>query len=114
MEINYHNRKFRVVTNSSNGETSPETIFYYHQDGAVVWGEYSGGEIVRGSLIAKADSQGRLSMTYQHMNTEGEVRTGCCHSTPELLPDGRLRLHEKWEWTFGDHAEGESMIEEVI
>src|SRR4051812_18431725 len=102
MKINYHNRKFRVLTNSRNGEASADTVFRYYQDGTMVWGDYAGGEVVRGALIAKMDDKGRLSMTYQHINREGEVRTGCCHSTPELLPDGRLRMHEKWQWTFGD------------
>ncbi len=32
---------------------------------------------------------------------------------PEILPDGRLRLHEHWEWTNGAQGRGESIIEEV-
>jgi len=40
--------------------------------------------------------------------------TGVCRSTPELLPDGRIRLHEKWQWTCGDRASGESIIEEIL
>jgi hypothetical protein len=39
--------------------------------------------------------------------------TGTCISTPEILPDGRLRLHESWRWTSGDGSSGESAIEEV-
>jgi len=39
--------------------------------------------------------------------------TGICTSTPEILPDGKIRLHEKWRWTSGDLSEGESVIEEV-
>ena len=31
----------------------------------------------------------------------------------ELLPDGRIRLHEKWQWTSGDLSSGESVIEEI-
>jgi hypothetical protein len=114
MSVNYHNRKFRVVSNSENGEVSSDTVFNYYQQGPVVWGDYSGGEIVKGSLIAHADDHGRLSMTYQHVNREGEFRTGCCYSLPEHLPDGRIRLHETWQWTFGDMSEGRSVIEEII
>ena len=39
--------------------------------------------------------------------------TGRCASTPEVLADGRLRLHERWQWTCGGEEEGESTVEEV-
>lgn len=52
-------------------------------------------------------------MRYQHVNAEGELMTGICRSTPEVLADGRIRLHEKWRWTSGDLSSGESIIEEV-
>jgi hypothetical protein len=32
---------------------------------------------------------------------------------PRIDYDGRLRLHERWQWTSGDGASGESVIEEV-
>ena len=53
-------------------------------------------------------------MRYQHLNADGKLMTGTCISTPEELNDGRLRLHEKWQWTSGDVSKGESVIEEVI
>lgn len=90
-----------------------ETIFYYHQEGDVVWAEYSGGDIVRGSLIAKCDARGNLDMRYQHINRKRELMTGICVSKPEVLPDGRIRLHEKWQWTSGDRSTGESVVEEL-
>lgn len=111
--IDYNNRKFRSVQNSSSGEVSSETIFHYHQEGEMVWAEYSGGEIVRGSLVARCDAGGNLDMRYQHLNRAGELMTGECRSKPEILPDGRLRLYEKWKWTSGDLSPGESIIEEV-
>jgi hypothetical protein len=111
--IDYNNRRFRSVENSSSGEVTSETIFHYHREGEIVWAEYSGGEIVRGQLIAKCDSDGNLDMRYQHINKQGELMTGKCRSTPEILPDGRFRLHEKWQWTSGDLTSGESIIEEV-
>jgi hypothetical protein len=52
-------------------------------------------------------------MRYQHANTAGELMTGVCRSTPELLPDGRIRLHESWRWTCKDGSSGTSVIEEV-
>ncbi len=114
MTFNYDNRKFRSVSNSAAGDVGAETIFHYHQDGDLVWAEYSGGEIAYGTLIAKRGPDGILDMRYQHLNQSGELMTGECVSTPESLADGRIRLHEKWRWTSGDLSAGESVIEEII
>lgn len=113
MPLNYDNRRFVSVSNSENGEVSAATVFEYHQDGALVWATYRGGSIIYGTLIAKVDEQDGLDMRYQHLNTAGELMTGRCHSTPEVLPDGRLRLHEQWQWTSGDGSAGTSVIEEL-
>jgi len=114
MKISYDKRKFISATNSASGDVGAETVFHYHQDGEIVWAEYAGGNIVFGTLIAKAGDDDSLDMRYQHLNTDGELMTGVCTSTPELLPDGRLRLHEKWQWISGDLSSGESIIEEII
>lgn len=111
--ISYHNRKFRAVANTENGETSSETIFHYRQNGNVVNAEYSGGRIKSGHLIALVHDDGSLEMRYHQINDKGELMTGKCFSTPEILNDGRIRLHEKWEWTSGDKSKGESIIEEI-
>ncbi len=112
-KFNYNNKKFTSISNSKTGEVSSETIFHYHQKDDLVWAEYEGGEIVFGTLIAKCDADGVLDMRYQHINVAGELMTGKCHSTPEILNDGRIRLHEKWQWTSGDLSEGKSIIEEI-
>lgn len=113
MTINYDGRKFGSVRNSGSGEVTEETVFHYHQADKIVWAEYAGGEIVRGQLIATCDADGVLDMRYQHVNSKGELMTGECRSTPEMLSDGRIRLYEKWRWTSGDRSEGESVIEEI-
>jgi hypothetical protein len=51
-------------------------------------------------------------MRYHHVNTNGELMTGICRSTPELLPSGKIRLHEEWQWTSGDGSKGKSIVEE--
>ncbi|MBL8045470.1 MAG: hypothetical protein JNL09_02960 [Anaerolineales bacterium] len=109
---NYHNRRFRSVRNTANGEVGAETVFNYQQNGEVVWATYAGGGIKFGTLIATVDAAGCLDMRYSHVNTAGELMTGQCRSTPEVLPDGRLRLHEVWQWTSGDGSNGESAVEE--
>ncbi len=110
--INYHDRRFNPLSNSANGEVSPEVVFHYQQTGRIVTCSYSGGRIVSGHLIALVDAEGRLDMRYHQVNDRGELMTGVCRSTPELLPDGRIRLHEEWRWTSGDGSSGRSVLEE--
>ncbi|MDH3974744.1 MAG: n-acetylglutamate synthase [Deltaproteobacteria bacterium] len=111
--INYHNKRFRAVSNSEKGEVDGETVFHYTQEGDMVSGTYRGGSIRFGTLIARIDDKGELHMRYQHMNQSGELMTGKCRSVPEVLPHGRLRLKEQWQWTCGDFSKGESLIEEI-
>lgn len=112
-KINYNNRRFVSIDNTPNGEVSGATVFDYHQEGAIVWATYGGGVIVKGHLMAVVDTDGGLDMRYHHINQQGEIMTGQCRSTPEVLADGRLRLHEEWQWTSGDLSSGTSIIEEV-
>lgn len=112
--INYINRKFVSVNNTSNGEVSLDTFFHYKQEGNIVSASYKGGEIIKGTLIGIVNEDGSLEFRYNHVNVNNEIRGGMCKSTPELLADGRIRLHEKWKWTDADQSEGESIIEEVV
>jgi hypothetical protein len=111
--INYDGRVFRTRANSSGGDVGEETTFHYHQRGDVVWATYAGGSIHFGTLLARADSDGNLDMRYQHLLTDGTFKTGLCTSRPEWLPDGRLRVHERWRWTDGAEGGGVSLIEEI-
>ncbi len=113
MRINYHGKTFRPVVNADNGKVTDATIFHCRQSGNIVTADYAGGNIVQGHLIALVDTDGCLDVRYHHVNDRGELRTGTCRSVPEPLPDGRLRLHETWQWTSGDQSQGTSVIEEV-
>jgi len=110
--VSYDRRVFRSVENAS-GDVDAETRFYYRQTGSRVWATYRGGAIAFGTLVAAADRDGRLDMRYQHVNRTGDWREGECRTTPERLPDGRLRLHECWQWTAGATGEGRSTVEEL-
>ena len=111
--ISYDGRRFASVTNTPNGDVGAETIFEYRQTGGRVRARYSGPGIAFGSLVAASDPAGALDMRYRHFTPEGELRAGTCRSTPERLPDGRLRLHEEWQWTTGDRSGGRSVLEEL-
>lgn len=111
--INYHNRKFRPIVNSENGETSGDTVFQYVQEGNILTASYSGGAIKKGHLIGLVDENGNIDMRYHQVNAQGELMTGICRSIPELLENGNIRLHETWQWTSGDRSEGRSIVEEI-
>ena len=111
--INYHNKTFRSVSNTANGEVSNETVFHYKQEGNIVTATYSGGAVAQGHLIALVNERGSLDMRYHHVNTSGTIMTGICRSTPEVLPGGKIRLHEEWQWTSGDGSNGKSVVEEL-
>jgi hypothetical protein len=113
MPPSYHGKRFRSVSNTANGEVGAETIFRYEQDGAIVSATYAGGSVKKGMLLATMEPDGSLDMRYQHVNVRGELMTGTCRSTLEVLHDGRYRLHESWQWTCGEGTRGTSVIEEI-
>jgi hypothetical protein len=111
--INYNNRRFAGAANGGYGDFTRQTAFHYRQEGAVVWGTYKGGGVLFGTLIATIDESGCLEMRWQHVSKKRELKAGTCLSVPEILTDGRLRLHQVWCRTTGGQAEGTSMIEEI-
>ena len=113
MALDYDDRRFAAVANSSAGDVGTATRFHYRQQGDVVWGTYEGGDIARGTLIARVLTDGSLDMRYQHVTRDGAIKTGRCASQPEILVDGRIRLYERWQWTEGSDQAGESIVEEV-
>lgn len=120
VQINYNNKKFRVKSNTQNGETSSDTVFEYHQEGNILTSAYAGGQIKKGHLIGIVDENGVIEMRYHQINLQGELKTGKCISTPEVLENGKIRLHEEWEWTVegvettvGEASKGSSILEEL-
>lgn len=111
--MNYNDKKFRPISNTENGETSNETLFHYKQVGNILTADYSGGKVKYGHLIGLVDDAGNIEMRYHQVNDKDELMTGICQSTPEILENGKVRLHEAWEWTSGDRSKGQSMIEEI-
>lgn len=109
----YGGRLFRPVKTSDTSQTGTDTIFKYEQDGDLVTATYSGGHIKFGHIIGVIDAEGLLDMRYQHVDRDGKLMTGYCKTTPEVLPTGKIRLHEKWRWTCGHRAKGRSTLEEI-
>ena len=111
--MRYGGRLFRPVKTSGASQIGDDTIFKYEQIEDMVTATYSGGNIRFGQIIGRVDEDGVLDMRYQHMDRSGALMTGHCKTTPEILPGGKLRLHESWRWTCGGCGEGQSILEEI-
>jgi len=106
--INYDGRRFRAVTAEPQASSA-----VYRQDGDLVWAEFGGGHIRRGSLTGTCAPDGVVTFAYTMVLDDGAVISGRSVNTPEYLPDGRIQLHEVWE-RYGVHAQrGTSTIVEV-
>jgi hypothetical protein len=105
-------RWFVDVSADRSGDVGDGTRFAYHQhaDGTV-WARYEGGSVRLGFLVGTRSGD-RLDFRYTHVTIDGTTATGHCESTVELLDDGRLRLHETWEWD-SRPGSGTSTLEEV-
>ncbi len=110
--INYHHKKFRPITNSENGEVDHDTVFIYQQKGNIISCHYTGNQIIEGHLIGLVNEQGIINMCYHQINKKGELMTGICTSTPKY-ENGKLYLHEEWQWTSGNFSQGNSILEEI-
>ena len=109
----YDGRLFRVVSSKGTIHATDETIFQYSQKQDRLTGKYSGGIIELGHLIGLCDENGNINMRYHHLTHEGYLMTGKCRSRPEVLENGKIRLHERWQWTCGDFSKGTSVLEEI-
>ncbi|NRB61871.1 MAG: n-acetylglutamate synthase [Saprospiraceae bacterium] len=114
MRINYHNKKFRVISNSDHGEVTLDMVFHYEQTNNILTCSYHGGQVLKGHLIGTVDpSSGHIDMYYHQVNTAGQIMTGRCESTPEIMANGKIRLYEVWQWTSGDKLKGTSVLQEL-
>lgn len=111
--FNFNNRRFRGVENYDDGDLTGEVLFLCHQRKNVVWGEFHGGRIACGNLVAHMRDDGTLDMLWQYVNIDAHLVGGICISRPEVLSDGRYRVSESWSITVGGEGMGRSVIEEV-
>ncbi|HEU4946128.1 MAG TPA: hypothetical protein VFT31_03135 [Kribbella sp.] len=104
--------RYDEVTFRPRGEPDAP-LARYHQEDDLVWAEFGGGRVRRGSLVGTCEADGELRMTYCMVLRGGEVVSGRCVSTPELLEDGRILLTEHWERYGPGAATGISYLEQV-
>ncbi|REE99354.1 hypothetical protein [Thermomonospora umbrina] len=105
-------RRFRAVADVVGGEVGTATAFTYHERDGEIWADYGGGAIRRGHLVGTRVGD-RLDFRYAQLNASGETAVGHCVTEVRVLPDGRLRLEETWEWE-SRPGSGTSVVEEVV
>jgi len=104
-------RWFVDVSAERTGDVGDGTRFGYHEDAdGTVWARYAGGSVRLGFLVGTRAGD-ELDFRYAHVTVDGDTATGHCSSTVEKLDDGRLRLHETWEWD-SRPGHGTSTLEE--
>lgn len=111
--MNYNGRSFIPKSNAENGEVDGKTIFHYFQSEKIFWAEYGGGDVKKGFMVGMVSPNGELDFHYQHLNKDDKIRIGKCRSVPHVLENGKIELHEKWQWLNGDLSCGESVVEEM-
>ena len=109
----YGGRLFRTVKNSAGGQVNGDTIFQYQQHHDRLTVTYSGGPVEYGHMLGWIGPGGHIDFVYHHMTRDGEIHSGKGRSRPETLSNGKLRLHEVWEWTCGKDGKGTSIVEEM-
>lgn len=113
MKINLHNKKFRPLQNTANGEVSAGTVFHYTQEQDCIFARYEGGGITQGRISGKIIDDTWLLFHYAHVNADGEMMSGTCRSYPQTDEKGKIILKEYWQWTCKDYSSGESTIIEI-
>lgn len=104
-------RRFRDMTDEHSGDVGADTVFEYHQDGELIWARYLGGSIRMGFVVGTRSGDD-LEFRYSHVLTDGTTSNGRAESRIRVLEDGRLELHETWEWESREGS-GTSVVRET-
>lgn len=104
-------RRFAARSDVDGGEVGLDAVFDYHQDGDLIWADYTGGAVRRGYLVGTRTGD-ETDFRYVQVNHDGKTASGHCHWELALTDDGRLRMHETWQWESRDGS-GTSVVEEL-
>jgi len=105
--ISYEGRLFRKAGGGDG------TVARYRQEDDLVWADFTGGKVRRGTVTGVCSPDGTLRLAYTMVLNTGEVISGHTVNVPQRQSDGRLVLREEWQ-RYGEHASsGVSYLEEV-
>lgn len=111
-KFNLDNKKFGLIQNSKSGQVNSETVFEYKQQDNLVTADYYGGTIKYGKIIAVLKDH-ELSMLYQCLTTENELKAGKAMAKISLTDTGKMKLSLNWEWLTNGNEKGISEYIEI-
>ena len=86
-----------ISSTASEVSTESPTRFHYRQDGALVWGEYTGDTVTQGRMVGRTVGN-TIEISFAHaMLADGSVVMGAATSVAELRADGLIYLIEEFE-----------------
>jgi len=109
--IQLANKKFSLVSESNVHDVGTKTLLTVNQEGELIFGEYTGGKVVKGSFIAKLSPKNTFERYFHHYNDSGRLVSGKSLGSIEILRDGRVRLKESWD--LDSHFSGNAIYDEV-
>lgn len=93
-----------VSSTASEVDSDAPTTFDYHQDGRLIWGEYTGDTVTEGRFVGEiAGAEVRVSFAHA-LVSDGSVVRGDAVSRAEHEDDGRIRLIEDFAVDGIDHV----------
>jgi hypothetical protein len=107
-----HGRRFHVAATDANGVVSGDTVLTFVHGPEGVSARYGGGPIAEGHLLGALDGPGSLHFCYVQIDRDRRVDAGRSTATVDRLPDGRLRITERFAW-FTRDGEGINVFEEI-
>lgn len=118
--IDLDNTTFRCVSRTADGKEvlDPGIKYQFQCNGSLVAAIYSGGGLEDGCILGQYyPEDGSFSGKWDHRAPGHDLRLmGDCETTPEVLPDGRVRLTRKWTYPKtegGGDNEGIDILESV-
>jgi hypothetical protein len=96
--------RFAMVSSTASVvDPQSPTTFTYHQDGLLVWGEYTGDTVTAGRFVGSVDGD-VVGISFAHaLVADGTVVRGSADSRIERADDGRMRLIESFSVGGIDH-----------
>lgn len=96
--------RFAMVSSTASVvDPQSPTTFTYHQDGLLVWGEYTGDTVTEGRFVGSLDGD-VVGIDFAHaLVADGRVVRGSADSRIERTEDGRMRLVESFAVQGVDH-----------
>jgi hypothetical protein len=111
-KINLNGKRFKLLSNSKNGQVDSDTIFKYTQKGNKFKGEYNDDEIQYGSIVGLINSPDDIYLTYHCILNTGEIKVGEANAVA-TIENGKIILRLNWRWISGGEGSGNSEYIEV-